>query len=53
LAPWLASIAAALAASEWLRWQRSKQRDLVGDDEEGNDGAAFSAWTFLGPEDER
>jgi hypothetical protein len=52
LAPWLATLAAALAASEWVRWQRSRQQALAGDDGAENGGSAFSAWAFLVSEDE-
>jgi hypothetical protein len=52
LAPWLASMAAALAASECVRWQRSRQRASVGDDGGDDAGPVFSAWTLLVTEDD-
>jgi hypothetical protein len=52
LAPWLGTMAAALAASEWLRWQRSKQQALVGNAWGGEHGLGATTWTFLASEDE-
>jgi hypothetical protein len=51
LAPWFATVAAALAASEWVRWQRSRQRALVGGDGGYEYGAVFLAWSLLVNED--
>jgi hypothetical protein len=52
LAPWLGTIAAALAAAEWVRLQRSKQQALVGNVGGGDSELASMTWTFLVSEDE-